>query len=49
MQTQLSGALNDLLTLENKLLFAVVEADGTLRASRGVQSSVQATDGDGIP
>lgn len=49
MQTQLSGALNDLLTLENKLLFAVVEADGTLRASRGVQSAGQATDGDGNP
>lgn len=49
LQSQLSTVNNDLLTLENKLMFAVVEADGTLRASRNVQSAAQSVDGAGNP
>jgi hypothetical protein len=50
LQSQLSAMQNDLLTLESKLpMFAVVNADGTLRASRGVQSAGQSLDGSGNP
>ncbi len=50
LQSQLSAVQNDLLTLESELpMFAVVNADGTLRASRGVQSASQSLDGSGNP
>jgi len=48
LQSQLSGVQDELLTLQSQLpKFAVVEADATLRASRGVQSVRQSRDGSG--
>jgi len=49
LQTTMASVQNDLLALQNKLLFAVVDADGTIRASRGVQSAAQSVDGLGNP
>jgi uncharacterized coiled-coil protein SlyX len=49
LQTTMTSVQNELLTLQNKLLFAVVDADGTIRASRGVQSAAQSVDGSGNP
>jgi hypothetical protein len=48
LQTQMAAVQTELFTLvQNKLLFAVVDADGTIRASRGVQSVTQSVDGSG--
>jgi uncharacterized coiled-coil protein SlyX len=45
LQNQLNGVQNDLATLERRLpMFAVVDADGTLRASRGVESAGHSLD-----
>ena len=50
LQGQMATVQTELLVLEqNKLLFAVVDADGTLRASRGVQSAAQSVDDEGKP
>jgi hypothetical protein len=50
LQLQLDTVQNDLATLELRLpLFAVVDGDGTLRASRGVQSAGHSLDGSGNP
>ena len=50
LQSQLTALQNDLAALESKLpMFAVVNADGTLRASRDVQSAGQSLDGSGNP
>jgi hypothetical protein len=49
LQTTMAAVQTELLTLQNKLLFAVVDADGTIRASRGVQSAAQSVDGSGNP
>ena len=50
LQTQMAAVQTELLTLvQNKLLFAVIDADGTIRASRGVQSAAQSVDGSGNP
>src|SRR5262245_3157477 len=50
LEAQLSAVQNELSTLENKLpMFAVVDADGTRIASRGVQSARQSVDGSGNP
>jgi len=50
LQIQLNGVQNDLATLEGRLpMFAVVDGDGTLRASRGVQSAGHSVDASGNP
>lgn len=50
LQSQLTAVQNDLLLLERKLpMFAVVNADGTRRASRGVLSVTQPVDSSGNP
>src|SRR5262245_31124532 len=50
LQSQMADVQTELLVLlSNKLLFAVVEANGTLRSSRGVLSAAQSVDGDGNP
>ena len=51
IQSELTTVHNDLVSLENNRLplFAVVDADGMLRASRGVQSAGQSLDGSGNP
>ena len=50
LQSQLATVQNELFSLvQSKLLFAVVNADGTIRASRGVQSAAQSVDGSGNP
>jgi hypothetical protein len=50
LQGQMASVQTDLLVLlQNQLLFAVVDADGTTRASRGVQSAAQSVDDDGNP
>src|SRR5262249_44412918 len=50
LQDQMSSVQTDLLVLEqNKLLFAVIDADGTIRASRGVQTAAQSVDDSGNP
>jgi len=50
LQIQLIGVQNDLATLERRLpLFAVVDGNGTLRASRGVQSAGHFLDASGNP
>ena len=49
-QNQLGAVQTELFVLvQSKLLFAVVDAVGTVRASRGVQSVAQSTDGSGNP
>jgi hypothetical protein len=50
LQGQMASVQTELLVLlQNKLLFAVVDANGTVRASRGVQSAAQSVDDDGNP
>jgi len=50
LQIQLNGVQTDLFTLERRLsLFAVVDGNGSLRASRGVQSAGHSIDGSGNP
>jgi len=50
LQSQMAEVQTELLVLlSNKLLFAVIDADGTIRASRGVQSAAQSVDGEGKP
>jgi hypothetical protein len=50
LQIQLNGVQNDILTIQRRLpLFAVVNGDGTLRESRGVQSAERSVDGAGNP
>jgi hypothetical protein len=50
LQSQMATVQTELLVLvQNQLLFAVVDADGTILASRGVQSAAQSVDGDGNP
>jgi len=50
LQIQLNGVQNDLFALERHLpLFAVVDGNGTLRASRGVQSAGHFLDASGNP
>jgi uncharacterized coiled-coil protein SlyX len=50
LQGQMADVQTELLVLlQNKLLFAVVDANGTLRTSRGVLSAAQSVDDDGNP
>jgi hypothetical protein len=50
LQIQLNGVQNDIAMLQARVpLFAVVDGDGTLRASRGVQSAGHSLDESGNP